>query len=70
MLSHPNNGEILAMVGDRQPDYPGFNRSLDIKRHIGSLIKPAIYLSALKQSSKYTLATLVDDSRLRVLGGR
>ncbi|MDH3343283.1 MAG: penicillin-binding transpeptidase domain-containing protein, partial [Gammaproteobacteria bacterium] len=63
-----NNGEILAMVGDRQPDYPGFNRSLDIRRHIGSLIKPAIYLSALKQSDKYTLATLIDDSRLRVVG--
>ncbi|MDH5387932.1 MAG: penicillin-binding protein 1B [Gammaproteobacteria bacterium] len=64
----PNNGEVLAMVGDRQPDYPGFNRSLDIQRHIGSLIKPAIYLSALKQSNKYTLASLIDDSRLRVVG--
>ncbi len=64
----PNNGEVLAVVGDRQPDYPGFNRALDIHRHIGSLIKPAIYLSALKQSSKYTLATVIDDSRLRILG--
>ncbi|MCK5002258.1 MAG: penicillin-binding protein 1B [Gammaproteobacteria bacterium] len=64
----PNNGEILAIVGDRQPDYPGFNRSLDIRRHIGSLIKPAIYLSALKQSHKYTLASLLDDTRLRVVG--
>lgn len=64
----PNNGEVLAMVGDRKPDYPGFNRSLDIQRHIGSLIKPAIYLSALKQSNKYTLASLVDDTRLRVVG--
>lgn len=64
----PNNGEVLAVVGDRQPDYAGFNRALDIQRHIGSLIKPAIYLSALKRSDKYTLATLVDDSRLRVVG--
>jgi len=64
----PNNGEVMAMVGDRQPDYPGFNRSLDIQRHIGSLLKPAIYLSALKQSSKYTLASVLDDSRLRVMG--
>ncbi|MCW8831595.1 MAG: penicillin-binding protein 1B, partial [Gammaproteobacteria bacterium] len=64
----PNNGEVLAMVGDRQPDYPGFNRALDIQRHIGSLIKPAIYLSALKQSNKYTLASIVDDTRLRVMG--
>jgi len=64
----PNNGEVLAVVGDRQPDYAGFNRALDIQRHIGSLIKPAIYLSALKQSEKYTLATLVEDTRLRVVG--
>ena len=64
----PNNGEVLAVVGDRQPDFSGFNRALDIRRHIGSLIKPAIYLSALKQSKKYTLATVLDDSRLRVMG--
>ena len=68
IVASPNNGEILAVVGDRQPDYPGFNRSLDIRRHIGSLIKPAIYLSALKDSSKYTLATIIDDTRLRVVG--
>ena len=64
----PNNGEVLAVVGDRQPAFAGFNRALDIRRHIGSLIKPAIYLSALKQNKKYTLATVLDDSRLRIMG--
>ena len=64
----PNNGDVLALVGDRKPDYAGFNRALDIRRHIGSLIKPAIYLSALKHHDKYTLATVLDDSRLRVMG--
>ncbi|MDH5613132.1 MAG: penicillin-binding protein 1B [Gammaproteobacteria bacterium] len=68
IVASPNNGEVLAVVGDRQPDYAGFNRALDIQRHIGSLIKPAIYLSALKQSNKYTLASLVEDTRLRVIG--
>ncbi len=64
----PNNGEVLAVVGDSKPSFSGFNRALDIQRHIGSLIKPAIYLSALKQSSKYTLASIVDDSRFRIMG--
>jgi penicillin-binding protein 1B len=54
------------MVSDRQPDFPGFNRSLDAVRQIGSLIKPAIYLSALQQPEKYTLATLLDDSPLHI----
>lgn len=64
----PNNGEVLAVVADRKPDFPGFNRALDVQRHIGSLIKPIIYLSALKRSDKYTLASLLNDSRLRVEG--
>lgn len=45
----PENAEILALVSDRNPRYPGFNRALDSYRHIGSLIKPVIYLMALKQ---------------------
>ncbi|MGS2721442.1 penicillin-binding protein 1B [Paraglaciecola aestuariivivens] len=55
-------GEIRAIVGDKNQDYAGFNRALDAKRAIGSLIKPAIYLTALEQSAEYNLAThLVDE---------
>lgn len=64
----PSNGDVLAIVGDRQPEYSGFNRALDAQRHIGSLIKPVIYLTALKHSDKYSLATLLDDTRLRIMG--
>ena len=66
IVASSQQGEIQAMVSDRNPDFPGFNRSLDAVRHIGSLIKPAIYLTALQQPEKYTLATILDDSPLHL----
>lgn len=62
VVTEINSGEIRAMVGDRNTSYSGFNRALDAKRSIGSLIKPAIYLTALEQPEQYNLATpLYDD---------
>jgi len=58
----PSNGDLLAVVGGRQPSYKGFNRALNAERQIGSLIKPVIYLTALQDSSRYTLATILDDT--------
>lgn len=60
----PLNGDILAVVGDRNPAYKGFNRAINASRQIGSLIKPVVYLAALEQDSGYTLATILDDSEL------
>lgn len=55
------SGEVVAMLGDRQPGYAGFNRALDARRQVGSTVKPAIYLTALEHASRYTLSTLVSD---------
>ena len=63
VITTTNQGEVRAVIGNRDPRYPGFNRALDTNRPIGSLIKPVVYLTAL-QSDKYTLATLLDDSPL------
>ena len=52
---------IAAMVGGRDVDYAGLNRALVMQRNIGSLIKPAIYLSALASPREYTLATPLKD---------
>ena len=63
------SGEVLAVVGGRDPRFAGFNRALDAQRPIGSLVKPAIYLTALARGD-YTLATLLDDAPLSLdLGG-
>lgn len=66
VVASPENGEVLSVVGDRSPDFPGFNRALDASRQVGSLIKPAIYLAALRHPKYYHLATLLDDSPLRL----
>ncbi|AOV17172.1 penicillin-binding protein 1B [Acidihalobacter aeolianus] len=62
------DGEVLAVVGGRR-DVAGFNRALDTRRSIGSLFKPAIYLAALEQPQRFTLATPLDDSPLTVTYG-
>jgi penicillin-binding protein 1B len=62
VITDPQSGEVQALVGARDVRYRGYNRALDATRPIGSLIKPAIYLTALSDPSKYTLLTKLDDS--------
>jgi penicillin-binding protein 1B len=68
VVTNVNNGDVLAVVGGRNMRYAGFNRALDAVRPIGSLIKPAVYLAALQQPAKYTLATLISDGKVEVAG--
>ena len=68
VVTDTRTGEVLALVGDRNPRYPGFNRALDAVRPIGSLIKPAIYLAALRRTGEYTLSTAIDDGPIRIKG--
>lgn len=62
IVTGARSGEVQALIGARDPVDPGFNRALDARRPIGSLIKPFIDLVALAQPDTYSLATLLDDS--------
>jgi penicillin-binding protein 1B len=64
IVTSVQGGEVLALAGGRDPKFAGFNRALDARRQVGSLLKPAVYLTALEQPQRYTLATLLDDSPL------
>ena len=68
VVTNPETGEVQALIGSRQPRYAGFNRALDANRPIGSLIKPAVYLTALEQPSQYTLTSWVEDTPFSVKG--
>ncbi len=63
-----DTGEVVAVVGGRNVRYAGFNRALDAERPAGSLLKPAVYLTALEQPRRYTLATTLSDTPLQVAG--
>ncbi len=64
LVTSSQNAEVQAVVGGREPRFEGFNRALDARRPIGSLIKPIVYLTALQQPQRYTLVTRLDDSPL------
>ncbi len=66
VVTQPETGEVLALVGGTNPRFAGFNRALDARRSIGSVVKPVVYLSALAKPKRYTLASLVDDSAITI----
>ena len=61
VVTDPQSGEVQALVGGRDARYRGYNRALDAARPVGSLLKPAIYLTALSDPGRYTLVTPLDD---------
>ena len=60
------NGQVVSLVGDRRIGYLGFNRALDAKRPVGSLLKPVIAAKALSAHGAYHLYSAVDDSALKL----
>ncbi|HEX5756130.1 MAG TPA: penicillin-binding protein 1B [Arenimonas sp.] len=67
VLTDSHSGDVLAMVGNRRSDEPGFNRALEAQRPVGSLLKPLVYLLALAQPDRWSLATPVDDTEITVV---
>jgi penicillin-binding protein 1B len=65
VVTAPQNGEVMAMVGGREAGFAGFNRALDAKRSIGSLVKPVIYLAAV-ESGQFHAASIVEDAPVEV----
>ena len=61
-------GELVAIIGGSN-EFTGFNRAIDAKRQVGSLLKPVIYLTAL-QSGTYNLASSVKDEAISYQAGK
>jgi penicillin-binding protein 1B len=65
VVAEPNSGDVIAVVGGREFGTDGFNRALDARRPIGSLVKPAVYLAAI-ETGRYNAATLIDDAPIEL----
>ena len=70
VVTDVHNGDVAAVVGSRTFQQHGFNRAVEAQRPVGSLLKPFVYLLALAQPGKYSLATYVDDGPVTVSLGR
>ncbi len=68
VIAGVGNGEVQAVVGDRDSRFAGFNRALDAVRPIGSLVKPAVYLTALRQPQSYSLVSPLQDEPISIEG--
>src|SRR5690606_34783114 len=67
VVTDTHSGEVLAVVGNRDPAQHGFNRAIEAQRPVGSLLKPFVYLLALAMPGEWSLATPVDDSPVSVV---
>ena len=69
IVTRRDSGEVAALTSGRESVAGAFNRALDAVRPIGSLIKPAVYLTAIENTDKYTITTPISDSTIVVKGG-
>lgn len=60
------NGDVLAVVGSKNYTESGYNRAVQAQRPVGSLLKPFIYLLALGDPSKHSLASWLNDDPVRI----
>ena len=64
VVTDPQTGEVLSIIGGKSTRYEGFNRALDSVRPIGSLVKPAVYLTALENG--YSLVSPLQDEPISI----
>ena len=65
VVTAPQSGDVIAIVGGRRVGYNGFDRALDAMRSMGSLVKPFAYLTAL-ETKRYTAASIIQDEPIDV----
>lgn len=66
VVANYHTGEVRALVGGLQTQYAGFNRALNARRQIGSLVKPAVYLTALSYPEQFRLNTAIENQPITI----
>lgn len=70
VASDPSSGFVTAIVGGRSYTATQYNRAIESRRQVGSVMKPLVYLAALESGTRdgepFTAETIVDDSAYTV----
>ncbi len=66
VVAEYKTGKVRAIVGDRLTQFAGFNRAIQTKRQIGSLVKPSIYAIALSNPKSFRLNTPIDNKPITI----
>lgn len=66
VVAEYKTGKVRAIVGDRLTQFAGFNRALQTKRQIGSLVKPSIYAIALAEPKNFRLNTPINNKPITI----
>lgn len=66
VVAEYESGKVRAIVGDRNTQFAGFNRAIQTKRQIGSLVKPSIYAIALSQPEQFRLNTPINNQPITI----
>lgn len=69
VVTEYKTGKVRAIVGDRLTQFAGFNRAIQARRQIGSLVKPSIYAIALSQPELFRLNTPVQNKPISIKVG-
>jgi penicillin-binding protein 1B len=65
VVTLPQSGEVIAMVGGSRVNFDGLNRALASRRAIGSLVKPFVYLAAI-ETGRWNATSILDDVPIEV----
>ena len=66
VVTEYKTGKVRAVVGDRLTQFAGFNRALQSRRQIGSLVKPSIYAIALSDPKNFRLNTPINNKPITI----
>lgn len=69
VVAEYKTGKVRAVVGDRLTQFAGFNRAIQTKRQIGSLVKPSIYAIAMSDPTQFRLNTPIANSQITIRVG-
>ncbi len=70
VVINPRTAEVRALIGGRDVLFAGFNRALNARRPIGSLVKPFIYLTALERTERFNVLSTLNDKAVNLTDAR